>query len=125
MIQIGIRSPVQRRSWTGRSEGVTVLSARCACRDAGGGGGTDWQVVGDAPAYLSLTSTRWIRRSRPALAPESVVSSRQGAAIVATAGVRFAEWMSWESPRLTTFRNHRPRAAAVVWEYLALAGAMR
>ncbi|HEY4044817.1 MAG TPA: agmatinase [Rhodopila sp.] len=131
MIQIGIRSPVQREvmDWT-VGKGVTVVSAQdvhaatpaaVAARIA--------EVVGDAPAYLSFD----IDALDPAFAPGTGtpeiggLASWQAQAILRRlAGVRFVGMDVVEvAPAYDPSEITALAAATVVWEYLALVGAMR
>jgi agmatinase len=131
MIQIGIRSPVQKdvMDWT-LAKGVTVLSAQdvhattptaVAARIA--------QVVGDAPAYLSFD----IDALDPAFAPGTGtpeiggIASWQAQAILRRLrDVRFIGMDIVEvAPAYDTSEITALAAATIVWEYLALAGAMR
>jgi agmatinase len=131
MIQIGIRSPVQKEvmDWT-VGKGVTVLSAQdvhaatpaaVAARIA--------TVVGDATTYLSFD----IDVLDPAFAPGTGtpeiggLASWQAQAILRRLpGVRFAGMDIVEvAPAYDVSEITALAAATVVWEYLALAGAMR
>jgi agmatinase len=131
MIQIGIRSPVQREvmDWT-LGKGVTVLSAQdvhsatpaaVAARIA--------EVTGDAPAYLSFD----IDALDPAFAPGTGtpeiggLASWQAQAILrGLSNVRFVGMDIVEvAPAYDVAEITALAAATVVWEYLALAGAMR
>ena len=128
MIQLGIRSPVQREVWDWPlAQGVTVLTAQdvhemgaaaAAARVAG--------VVGDGPAYLSFD----IDALDPAFAPGTGtpeiggLASWQVQAIlrrlsgVAWAGMDVVEVApAYDSAEVTALA-----AATIVWEYLALAG---
>jgi agmatinase len=131
MIQIGIRSPVQREvmDWT-VDQGVTVLSAQdvhgaepaaVARRIAG--------VVGEAPVYLSFD----IDALDPAFAPGTGtpevggLASWQMQAVLRRLGdVRFVGMDVVEvAPAYDVAEITALAAATVVWEYLALVGAMR
>jgi agmatinase len=131
MIQIGIRSPVQREimDWT-LGKGVTVLSAQdvhaatpavVAARIG--------EVVGDAPAYLSFD----IDALDPAFAPGTGtpeiggLASWQAQAILRRVpDVRFVGMDVVEvAPAYDVSEITALAAATIVWEYLALAGAMR
>ena len=126
MIQIGIRSPVQRdvMDWT-LARGVTVLSAQdvhasnpaaIAARILG--------IVGDAPAYLSFD----IDALDPAFAPGTGtpeiggLASWQAQAILRRLKpVRFAGMDVVEvSPSFDVAEITALAAATMVWEYLAL-----
>ena len=129
MIQIGIRSPVQKdvMDWT-LSQGVTVLSAQdvhasspaaVAARIA--------DVVGDAPAYLSFD----IDALDPAFAPGTGtpeiggLASWQAQAILRKlTKTRFVGMDIVEvSPAFDVSEITALAAATMVWEYLALVGA--
>jgi agmatinase len=131
MIQIGIRSPVQREvmDWT-LGKGVTVLSAQdvhaatpalVAARIAA--------VTGETPAYLSFD----IDALDPAFAPGTGtpevggLASWQAQAILRRLqAVRFAGMDVVEvAPAYDVSEITALAAATMVWEYLALAGAMR
>jgi agmatinase len=129
MIQIGIRSPVQKdvMDWT-LAKGVTVLSAQdvhvatpaaIAARIAA--------VVGDVPAYLSFD----IDALDPAFAPGTGtpeiggLASWQAQAILRRLGsVGFAGMDVVEvAPAYDKSEITALAAATMVWEYLALQGA--
>ena len=129
MIQIGIRSPVQKdvMDWT-LARGVTVLSAQdvhaatpaaIAARIAA--------VVGDVPAYLSFD----IDALDPAFAPGTGtpeiggLASWQAQAILRRLGsVGFAGMDVVEvAPAYDKSEITALAAATMVWEYLALQGA--
>jgi agmatinase len=129
MIQIGIRSPVQKdvMDWT-LSQGVTVLSAQdvhasnptaVAARIAA--------VVGDAEAYLSFD----IDALDPAFAPGTGtpeiggLASWQAQAILRRLQkIRFVGMDVVEvSPSFDVAEITALAAATMVWEYLALLGA--
>lgn len=129
MIQIGIRSPVQKdvMDWT-LSQGVTVLSAQdvhasnpaaVAARIA--------DVAGDAPAYLSFD----IDALDPAFAPGTGtpeiggLASWQAQAILRKlTKTRFVGMDIVEvSPAFDVSEITSLAAATMVWEYLALQGA--
>jgi agmatinase len=131
MIQIGIRSPVQRAvmDWT-VGKGVTVLSAQdvhgvvpaaVAARIV--------EVVGDAPTYLSFD----IDVLDPAFAPGTGTPEVGGlatwqaqAVLRRLGGVRFVGMDVVEvAPAYDVAEITALAGATVVWEYLALAGAMR
>jgi agmatinase len=131
MVQIGIRSPVQRAvmDWT-VGQGVTVLSAQdvhattpasVAAKIA--------DVVGDAPAYLSFD----IDALDPAFAPGTGTPEVGGLAtwqaqalLRRLGGVRFVGMDVVEvAPAYDVAEITALAGATVVWEYLALAGAMR
>ena len=129
MIQIGIRSPVQKdvMDWT-VSRGVTVLSAQdvhattpaaIAARIA--------EVIGDAPAYLSFD----IDALDPAFAPGTgtpeiggLTSWQVQAIIRKLKQVHFVGMDLVEvSPAFDISEITALAAATMVWEYLALQGA--
>jgi agmatinase len=131
MIQIGIRSPVQKEvmDWT-LGKGVTVLSAQdvhaatpalVAARIA--------DVVGDTPTYLSFD----IDVLDPGFAPGTGtpeiggLAPWQAQAILRRLGaIRFTGMDVVEvAPAYDVSEITALAAATVVWEYLALAGAMR
>jgi agmatinase len=131
MIQIGIRSPVQRAvmDWT-VGQGVTVLSAQdvhgvvpaaVAARIT--------EVVGDAPTYLSFD----IDALDPAFAPGTGTPEVGGlatwqaqAVLRRLGGVRFVGMDVVEvAPPYDVAEITALAGATIVWEYLALAGAMR
>jgi len=129
MIQIGVRSPVQREvmDWT-LSKGVTVLSAQDV--HATGPAAAAAQitaVVGDAPAYLSFD----IDALDPAFAPGTGtpeiggLASWQAQAILRRLGaVRFLGLDIVEvSPAFDVTEITALAAATVVWEYLAMLAA--
>ncbi len=131
MIQIGIRSPVRKdvMDWT-LGQGVTVLSAQdvhAATPSLVAARITD--LVGDTPAYLSFD----IDALDPAFAPGTGtpeiggLASWQAQAIlrrlpkVSFAGMDVVEVApAYDVAEITSLA-----AATIVWEYLALAGAMR
>jgi agmatinase len=129
MIQIGIRSPVQREVWDWTlSRGVTVLTAQDV--HAGSPDAVADQiraVVGDAPTYLSFD----VDALDPAFAPGTGtpeiggLASWQVQAIlrrlhnIAFAGMDVVEVApAYDISEITALA-----AATVVWEYLALLGA--
>ncbi len=131
MIQIGIRSPVQREvmDWT-VSRGVTVLSAQdvhatvpaaVAARIV--------EVAGDAPTYLSFD----IDALDPAFAPGTgtpevggLTSWQMQAVLRRLGAVHFIGMDVVEvAPAYDVAEITALAAATVVWEYLALTGAMR
>lgn len=129
MIQIGIRSPVQRDVWDWTvGQGVTILSAI----DVHMQGPTAVAdrirtVVGDAPAYLSFD----IDALDPAFAPGTGtpeiggLASWQAQAILrGLGGVRFRGMDVVEvAPAYDTAEITALAAATAVWEYLALLNA--
>jgi agmatinase len=130
MIQIGIRSPVQREVWDWTiGHGVTVLTAQdvhaigpdaVAQRIRG--------VVGEAPAYLSFD----IDTLDPAFAPGTGtpevggLASWQAQAILRRLrGVAFAGMDVVEvAPAYDVAEITALAAATMVWEYLALVGSV-
>jgi agmatinase len=128
MIQVGIRSPVQREVWDWTvGQGVTIVSglevhalgpAAVAERIR--------TVVGDAPAYLSFD----IDALDPAFAPGTGtpeiggLASWQAQAILrGLQGVRFAGMDVVEvAPAYDSAEITALAAATMVWEYLALVG---
>ena len=129
MIQIGIRSPVQRDVWDWTiGQGVTVLSAQevhVAGPDAVARRIRD--VVGNAPAYLSFD----IDALDPAFAPGTGtpeiggLASWQAQAILRRlGGIAFAGMDVVEvAPAYDVAEITALAAATVVWDYLSLMGA--
>ena len=129
MIQIGIRSPVQREVWDWTiGHGVTVLTAQQAhamSPDAIAQRIRD--VVGDAPSYLSFD----VDVLDPAFAPGTGtpelggLASWQAQAILRRLrGVAFAGMDVVEvAPAYDVAEITALAAATVAWEYLALLGA--
>ncbi|HYZ62312.1 MAG TPA: agmatinase [Acetobacteraceae bacterium] len=131
MIQIGIRSPVQREVWewtVGR--GVTVLSAQ-DLHEAGPVAAAERirRVAGDAPTYLSFD----IDALDPAFAPGTgtpeiggLASWQVQAVLRRLGGVRFVGMDVVEvAPAYDVAEITALAAATVVWEYLALVGGGR
>jgi agmatinase len=128
MIQIGIRSPVQREVWDWTvGSGVTVLTAQdvhASAPDAVARRICD--VVGEAPAYLSFD----IDVLDPAFAPGTGtpeiggLASWQAQAILRRLrGVAFAGMDVVEvAPAYDVAEITALAAATIVWEYLALVG---
>jgi agmatinase len=128
MIQIGIRSPVQRDVWDWTLDrGVTVLTAQAV--HAAGPDASARQicdVVGAGPAYLSFD----IDALDPAFAPGTGtpeiggLASWQAQAIIRRLrGIAFAGMDVVEvAPAYDVAEITALAAATVVWEYLALAG---
>jgi agmatinase len=128
MIQIGIRSPVQRDVWDWTiGQGVTVLTAQDV--HAGSPGAVADRiraVVGGAPAYLSFD----VDALDPAFAPGTGTPEIGGLAswqvqailrrlrTVAFAGMDVVE----VAPGYDVAEITALAAATVVWEYLALLG---
>jgi agmatinase len=131
MIQIGIRSPVQRDVWDWTiGQGVTILSAQDV--HASGVAATAeriLQVVGDAPAYLSFD----VDALDPAFAPGTGtpeiggLATWQAQAILRRLGaIRFAGMDVVEvAPAYDHSEITALAAASVVWEYLALESVRR
>ncbi len=129
MIQIGIRSPVQREVWDWTlGQGVTILSA-LDVHAMGPAAVADRirAVVGEAPAYLSFD----IDALDPAFAPGTGtpeiggLASWQAQAILrGLVGTRFTGMDVVEvAPAFDTAEITALAAATVVWEYLALVNA--
>lgn len=129
MIQIGIRSPVQKdvMDWT-LSQGVTVLSAQDVhASNPAAVAARIFEVVGDRPAYLSFD----IDALDPAFAPGTGtpeiggLASWQAQAIlrrlqsIGFVGMDIVE----VSPSFDIAETTSLAAATMVWEYLALLGA--
>ncbi len=126
MIQIGIRSPVQKdvMDWT-LSKGVTILSAQDVhASNPGAVAARIAEVVGDAPAYLSFD----IDALDPAFAPGTGtpevggLATWQAQAILRRLGkVRFVGMDVVEvAPAYDMSEITALAAATMVWEYLAL-----
>jgi agmatinase len=131
MIQIGIRSPVQRdvMDWT-VGKGVTVLSAQDVYATTPAAvAARIVEAAGDAPTYLSFD----IDVLDPAFAPGTgtpevggLASWQVQAILRRLAGVRFVGMDVVEvAPAYDVAEITALAGATVVWEYLALAGAMR
>lgn len=129
MIQIGIRSPVQKdvMDWT-LSHGVTVLSAQdIHASSPTAVAARVMEVVGEAPTYLSFD----IDALDPAFAPGTGtpeiggLASWQAQAIVRRLkSIRFVGMDVVEvSPAYDVSEITSLAAATMVWEYLALLGA--
>jgi agmatinase len=129
MVQIGIRSPMQRDVWDWTvGQGVTILSAIEVHRQGPDAVAARIRtVVGDAPAYLSFD----IDALDPAFAPGTGtpeiggLASWQAQAILrGLGGVRFRGMDVVEvAPAYDTAEITSLAAATVVWEYLALLNA--
>jgi agmatinase len=126
MIQIGIRSPVQREVWDWTiAQGVTILSA-LDVHAMGPAAVADRirTVTGDAPTYLSFD----IDALDPAFAPGTGtpeiggLASWQAQAILRQLkGVKFIGMDVVEvAPAYDTAEITALAAATIVWEYLAL-----
>ncbi len=131
MIQIGIRSPVQRdvMDWT-VGKGVTVLSAQDVhATTPAAVAARIVDVVGDGPVYLSFD----IDALDPAFAPGTGTPEVGGLAtwqaqalLRRLGGVRFVGMDVVEvAPAYDVAEITALAGATVAWEYLALAGAMR
>ncbi len=129
MIQIGIRSPVQRDVWDWtRSRGVTVLTAQDVHAATPAAVAEEvCAVIADAPAYLSFD----IDALDPAFAPGTGTPEIGGLAtwqvqamLRRLRGVAFAGMDVVEvAPAYDVAEITALAAATVVWEYLALLGA--
>jgi len=128
MIQIGIRSPVQREVWDWTvDQGVTILSAQDV-HESGPAAVAERvrAVVGDAPCYLSFD----IDALDPAFAPGTGtpeiggLASWQAQAILRKfKGIDFAGMDLVEvAPAYDHAEITALAGAALVWEYLALVG---
>jgi len=130
MIQIGIRSPVQREVWDWTlGQGVTVLTAQnvyAMSPDAIAQRIRD--VVGDAPSYLSFD----VDALDPAFAPGTGTPESGGLAswqvqaiLRRLRGVAFAGMDIVEvAPAYDVAEITALAAATVAWEYLALMGSL-
>ena len=128
MIQIGIRSPVDRETWDWTvGQGVTVVTGQQAQElDPGGAGGAGrGRCWARRPAYLSFD----IDCARPRLraghrhAGDRRPGQLAGAGAAAAAGrpAIGAGWMWWRSPRRYDVAEITALAApTMAWEYLAL-----
>jgi agmatinase len=128
MIQIGIRSPVQRDVWDWTiGQGVTILSA-IDVHTQGPAAVADRirSVVGQAPAYLSFD----VDALDPAFAPGTGTPEVGGLAtwqaqviLRALGGLRFTGMDVVEvAPAYDTAEITALAAATIIWEYLALTG---
>jgi agmatinase len=128
MIQIGIRSPVQREVWDWTvGHGVTVLTAQDVHASTPDAVAERVRaVVGDAPAYLSFD----VDALDPAFAPGTGTPEIGGlatwqvqAVLRRLGGVAFAGMDVVEvAPAYDVAEITALAAATVVWEYLALLG---
>lgn len=128
MIQIGIRSPVQRQVWDWTlAQGVRVLTAQDVHASSPAAvAALIRDVVGSQPAYLSFD----IDALDPAFAPGTGtpeiggLASWQAQAILrGLGGVRFMGMDVVEvAPAYDTAEITALAAATVIWEYLALIG---
>ena len=126
MIQIGIRSPVQREIWDWTVDhGVTILSAlEVHAQGPAAVAERIRSVVGEAPAYLSFD----IDALDPAFAPGTGtpeiggLASWQAQAILR--GLRGPRFVGMDVVEVAPAYDHAEitalAAATVVWEYLAL-----
>lgn len=128
MIQVGIRSPVQRdvMDW-GLSRGVTVLSAQDvhACSPAGVAAHVA-SVAGDAPAYLSFDIDALDPGCAPGTGTPEIggLASWQAQAILRRLrGIHFVGMDIVEvAPAYDVSEITALAAATMAWEYLALLG---
>ena len=128
MIQIGIRSPVQREVWDWTlNRGVTVLTAQDVHASTPDAVAERIRaVLGDAPAYLSFD----VDALDPAFAPGTgtpeiggLASWQVQAILRRLRGVAFAGMDVVEvAPAYDIAEITALAAATVVWEYLALVG---
>ncbi|MBN8873171.1 MAG: agmatinase [Rhodospirillales bacterium] len=129
MIQVGIRSPVQRAVWDWTvGQGVTILSAQDVHATTPGAVADQIRaVIGDAPAYLSFD----IDALDPAFAPGTGtpeiggLASWQAQAILRRLrGLDFRGMDVVEvAPAYDTAEITALAGATLAWEYLALMGA--
>lgn len=129
MIQIGIRSPVQREVWDWTiGRGVTVMTAQdvhASAPDAVARRTRD--VVGNTPAYLSFD----VDALDPAFAPGTgtpeiggLASWQVQAILRRLSGIAFAGMDVVEvAPAYDVAEITALAAATIAWEYLALVGA--
>jgi agmatinase len=128
MVQLGIRSPVQREVWDWTlAQGVTILTAQdIHAAGPAAAAARVRAVVGTAPAYLSFD----IDALDPAFAPGTGtpevggLATWQAQAILrALAGLSFAGMDVVEvAPAYDTAEITALAAATMAWEYLALVG---
>jgi agmatinase len=128
MIQVGIRSPVQREVWDWTvGQGVTILSALDAhAMGPGEVAARIRAVVGEAPAYLSFD----IDALDPAFAPGTGTPEVGGLATwqaqAVLRGLRGVRFVGMDVVEVAPAYDHAEitalAAATVVWEYLALVG---
>jgi agmatinase len=126
MIQVGIRSPVQREVWDWTlGQGVRVVSAQeVHSTSPGAVAAAVRETIGDAPAYLSFD----IDALDPAFAPGTGtpeiggLASWQAQAILRRlVGLRFVGMDVVEvAPAYDVAEITALAAATVAWEYLAL-----
>jgi arginase family enzyme len=126
MIQIGIRSPVQREVWDWTlGKGVTIITAEQAHeRGAAAVADAIRATLGDAPAYMSFD----IDALDPAFAPGTGtpeiggLASWQAQAILRRLGG--LDWIGGDvvevSPPYDVAEITALAAATIAWEYLAL-----
>ena len=129
MIQIGIRSPVQRHVWDWTlAQGVTILTAQDVhAMGAAAAAARILDVVGEAAAYLTFD----IDALDPAFAPGTGtpeiggLASWQVQAILRRLGG--LAWAGMDVVEVAPAYDHAEitalAAATIVWEYLALVGA--
>ncbi|PWC27684.1 agmatinase [Teichococcus aestuarii] len=126
MIQVGIRSPVQREVWDWTlAQGVTILDAQTV-HEAGPAAVAEriHAVVGDAPAYLSFD----IDTLDPAFAPGTGTPEIGGLASWQAQGIlRRLGGLDWRgmdivevAPAYDVSEITALAAATIAWEYLAL-----
>ena len=131
MIQLGIRSPVQREVWDWTlAQGVTILTAQDV-HEAGAAAASAriLAVVGDAPCYLTFD----IDALDPAFAPGTGTPEIGGlASWQVQAILRRLGGVSWvgmdvveTAPAYDVSEITALAAATIVWEYLALVGQAR
>jgi agmatinase len=128
MIQVGIRSPVQREVWNWTvAQGVTILSGQ-EVQEMGPAtvAGRVRDVVGAAPCYLSFDIDALDPAHAPGTGTPEIggLASWQAQAILRRlGGVRFVGMDVVEvAPSYDVAEITALAAATVVWEYLALVG---
>ena len=129
MIQIGIRSPVQREVWDWTvGQGVTILAAEDACAMTPAAIADRIRlIVGDAPTYLSFD----IDALDPAFAPGTGtpeiggLSSGHARSIIRRLGG--INWVGMDlvevAPAYDQSEITALAGATMIWEYLSLLGA--
>jgi agmatinase len=128
MIQIGIRSPVQREVWDWTlAQGVRVLSAEHVHASSADAVATEIrETIGDAPAYLSFDIDVLDPAFAPATGTPEVggLASWQAQAILRRlTALRFIGMDVVEvAPAYDVAEITALAAATIVWEYLALQG---
>src|SRR5262249_42421270 len=128
MVQIGIRSPVQREVWDWTlGRGVRVVTAQAVHAEGVAHTAESVRdVVGDAPVYLSFD----VDALDPAFAPGTgtpeiggLASGQAQAILRRLRGLRFAGMDVVEvAPAYDVAEITALAAATLVWEYLALVG---